>query len=510
MKIVFITPTPPDLNAFGVRGLSALLKRAGHATRIVFLPGGIEHLRFDAGYVYRYSPRVLGQLADLCADADLLGISFMSLYFDRAVQVTDFLRERLGKPVAWGGTHPTFRPEECLRHCDMVGLGECDLTLPDLVGRMARGEEYRTTPGFWFRDDGGIRRNEPGPLPQDLDTLPFPDYDLADHFVFDWREDAVVPLDAERMRRQFLRLPYFRGRQLITYRTMSSRGCPHKCSYCASASMLRMRRRSVDNTLAELESIRGRFPYVEAVSFFDDTFFASPLSYFTEFREQYRRRIGLPFHAQCSPTTLSEAKLELLLDAGLYWTEMGLQTGSARIRELYRRNETNARMIEAATLLRRHRRRLLPPDYHVILDNPWETPHDVRDTLNLLLQLPGPYGLQISSLVLFPGTELNDRARAEGLLHDELSEVCRKPFTFPQANYLNYLIYLAGFTWIPRGWLRRLAGDAWVARLHRPGSARIWAAAFALSQRVRRLGRGIGALLRGDWRRILNHFRLVR
>jgi radical SAM superfamily enzyme YgiQ (UPF0313 family) len=309
---------------------------------------------------------------------------------------------------------------------------------------------------------------------------------------------------------QFPKLEYFKGRHLITYRTMTSRGCPHKCSYCASSAMMRLRRRSVENVIEELQIILNRFGNIEIISFFDDTFFAAPVEYFEEFRDKYKKKIGLPFHAQCSPATISERKMELLVDAGLFYTEMGIQTGSERIKKMYRRVIPNQRIIDAAALINRYKSKLLTPDYHIILDNPWETTEDVKDTLRLLLGLPGKYRLQISSLIFFPGTELNDKARQEGILKDELNDVCRKPFTFPKGTYLNYLIYLVGFSEIPRRILNLLSNKKLVKLLHTQEPRKFYELLFYFTERVRLVIKGITALFKGDIGRIINYFKLAR
>lgn len=510
MNITLITPTPPDINAFGTRIISSILKKEGFRTKIIFLPGGIEHLRFDSSYIYQYPEHTLRQITDLCRDADLVGFSLMSLYFDRAVQVSRHLRDQLRVPIIWGGVHPTYRPEQSLEYADMICIGEGERAVVELTKRMSRGEQPRDVPGCWFNNDGAIIRNGPAPIVENLDELPFVDYDLGDHYVFQWRSGDIVRIDESIMKEQFLRLPYFNDRHLIAYRIMTSRGCPHKCSYCASSATMRLRRRSVDNVMRELEEILRRFPYVEVISLFDDTFFAAPVEYFEEFRNQYKKRIGLPLHAQCSPTTLTERKLDLLLDAGLYYTEMGIQTGSDRIKKMYRRMDSNEKMIEAAGLLDRRRSAMLVPDYHIILDNPWETTEDVLATLRLLLRLPGKYKLQLSSLIFFPGTELNDRARREGILKDELNEVCRKPFTHPNGTYLNYLIFLAGFPAVPRWLLKFLSRDGIVKALHSQEPSRLYHVLVNMTNKIRLALKGVKAVLTGNIGRIINYFRLAR
>lgn len=508
MNIVLISPTPPDINAFGIRTISSVLKKAGFVVRTIFLPGGIELLHFDASYIYRYSRKTIEQIAELSKDADLIGFSFMSQYFDRAVQVSTYLKRQFSTPIIWGGTHPTYRAEQCLEYCDIVCIGEGEYAILQLAEKVSREEDYTNIKSCWFNINGQIKRNEQGPIVQDLNEMPYIDYDLEDHYVFDWKSEDIVLMNEKIIKEQFPRTPYFNGENLITYRTMTSRGCPHKCSYCASSAMMKLRRRTVDNVISELEKILNQFSYIELISFFDDTFFAAPVEYFEEFRDKYRRRIGLPFHAQCSPTTINKQKMDLLVDAGLYHTEMGIQSGSDRIKKLYRRFESNQKIGDAAKLIDSYSSRILPPYYHIILDNPWETEKDVMDTLKLILMLPGKFKLSISSLILFPGTELNEKAKKEGILKDELNEVCRKPFTFPKGTYLNYLIYLSGFPIVPRWLLKVLAKDIFVRLFHTQKPKKFYEFLFAVTDKLRVTGKGIKALLRGDFSRIINYFKL--
>lgn len=510
MNVLLITPTPPDINAFGVRTISSVFKKAGFSSKIIFLPGGVEHLRFDSSYIYHYSRKTLEQISELCKNADLIGFSFMSQYFDRAAQITEHLKKHFDTPIVWGGIHPTYRPEQCLNYCDIVCIGEGEYAVVELAEKMSRGIDYIDIKNFWFKSNGGIKKNEQGPIVQNLDELPIVDYEIENHYVYDWRSKDIIPIDKEIMTEQFPKLAYFNDKHLVTYRTMTSRGCPHRCSYCASSAMMKLRRRSVDNVIEELQVILNQFNSIEIISFFDDTFFAAPVEYFEEFSNKYKKKIGLPFHAQCSPTTISGKKMDLLVDAGLFYTEMGIQTGSERIKKMYRRVVSNQRMIDAAALINRFSSKMLIPDYHVILDNPWETNDDVMDTLRLLLSLPGKFKLQISSLVLFPGTDLNKKAQEEGMLKDELNEVCRKPFTFPKGTYLNYLIYLSGFPRFPRFLLRFLSKNIFVGLFYTQKPSKFYEFLFVLTDRIRLVIKGVTALITGDFKRVINFFKLAR
>ena len=75
MKIALISPYP-DITSFGLRTISAHLRRSGHRTRLIFVPDpwGDDLLHG----VRRYADGTLEELVDLCRDADLVGITLMT------------------------------------------------------------------------------------------------------------------------------------------------------------------------------------------------------------------------------------------------------------------------------------------------------------------------------------------------------------------------------------------------------------------------------------------------
>jgi radical SAM superfamily enzyme YgiQ (UPF0313 family) len=59
---------------------------------------------------------------DFDLKADLVGISAMTSYVNRGYEIADQFRSQ-GIPVVMGGVHPSFMPQEALRHCDAVVIG---------------------------------------------------------------------------------------------------------------------------------------------------------------------------------------------------------------------------------------------------------------------------------------------------------------------------------------------------------------------------------------------------
>lgn len=517
MKITLISPTPEDISAFGTRALSAYLKRAGYEVRTIFLPG--SHKRFTPGgsFVYRYTARVLDEIGELATDSQLIGISFMTYFFDRAVQLTEALKKRTNAPVIWGGIHATVCPEEALQHADMVCVGEGEDSLLEIVQRLEKGQDLTATRNIWLKRNNHIITNPLRPLIRNLDTLPFLDFDLDGHFCYDHLCDNIRQMDNDFFKSMLPLRPDLNGNLQVCYRTMTDRGCPHKCSYCSVSVQKKLykgdcffRKRSVKNVISELKNVKEKFPFIEAIQFFDDTFFSRSSSDIQHFGALYKEQIALPFHAQCSPATITEKKLEHLIDAGLIYTEMGLQTGSRQVRKMYNRKESNEEIIKAARIINTYKQRLLVPDYHVILDNPWETEHDTLETLHLILQIPRPFCLKLSTLQYFPGTELYVKGKEEGLLADDIRQIYRVPFLAPQNRYVDFLIYLATFQTMPGSLLNLLASPSGVRLLNRKSLQPLYHVACITLEKVRLLGKGIEALAKGDFQRILRYLRRIR
>ncbi|AGW12030.1 putative radical SAM domain protein [Megalodesulfovibrio gigas DSM 1382 = ATCC 19364] len=510
--VVLVTPTPPDLSAFGVRSISAHLRRKGLRTRIIFLPGSLGLLKQGGTFVYRYPEAALRQVAEHCRGATLVGLSFMTNYLDRAAQCTRAIQEIAGVPVIWGGVHATLRPEQALEYADYVCVGEGEEALLELTAALTSQTAADAIPGVWTKVDGRIRDNGCRPLIADLDSLPAPDVSNVEHYVLDPIHEQIIPLTDALYIDTLPLVPYYHNARLKAYRIMTDRGCPHRCSYCnvpalkdkfAGDAVPYFRSRSVPHVMAELEDALARFPQIKAVQFFDDTFFARPVTWLREFAEQYKKRIKMPFYCQASPTTLTQEKLRLLMDAGMVYVEMGVQTGSPRIRAMYGRKESNAQIVAGARLVHKHVPPLLPPHYHVIMDNPWETMDDLMQTVQLLHQIPKPYGLAISSLVFFPGTAIARKAMQEGIIDDEEKQVFRQPFYIPPTrHYPGLLLYLQSFMHFPQSIIAVLLREGPVRRLLEGRPAWFYGLFHVVGEACRAVAKAWKLIARGDISRI--------
>jgi radical SAM superfamily enzyme YgiQ (UPF0313 family) len=139
--------------------------------------------------------------------------------------------------------------------------------------------------------------------------------------------------------------------------------------------------------------------------------------------------------------TISEEKMEMLVDAGLVYLQMGVETGSAKIQELFNRKQmNNERIMKAINIINKYKGRMFPPSYDFILDVPYETDEDKIESLKLIARIPKPFHLQPFSLVLYPGTKLYEIAKNDGMIQDEKKQIYEKSYTMRDPSYLNLLM----------------------------------------------------------------------
>ena len=315
-------------------------------------------------------------------DFDLVAIASYSAQIRDGYRVADRYRAR-GIPVVMGGIHVSARPEEARAHGVTVVIGEGELSWPRLIEDFRAGRmqpEYRPPAGAWY----------------DLAQAPIPRYEL---------------LDPERYNR-------------ITLQT--TRGCPHRCDFCASSILLTPKYTSkpVEKVLAEIHRIREiwQHPFLE---FADDNSFVQ--------RAHARRLLealrgeGLKWFTETDVSVAEdEALLELMRESGCRQVLIGLESPVAQGLDgiEMRRNWKLGRLPDYATAIRRIQSHGITVNGCFVLGLDGHDP-GIFDRVYEFVEESGLYEVQITVMTPFPGTPLYDRLRSQGrLLEDEAWERC--------------------------------------------------------------------------------------
>lgn len=399
MKVTLIS-TDADIWSFGIRTLSSVLRDAGHSPRLLFLPSDSP----------QYGPEVLEQIHGLTRDSGLVGISSLSRGSRRAQQVCTYLRS-CGQFVVWGGLHATLNPTECAAAAGLVCRGEGEQAIVELAEALGAGRDWRSLRNLGYLQRGAMVLNPMHPAVANLDRLPFPDFERLDEFHLMGDTLVSAPRPAE-------------GLPKAQALTIGSRGCAFHCTYCCNRPLkelytgngIYIRKMSPARYVQQIAALhRGHFRNATDFFLVDEDLFMRSVSEIREFAALYREKIGIPFECMGSPPRITEEKLSLLADAGLWRLRVGIESGSERTkREVYDRRISNQAVLQAARVIAA--RRDVVAAYFFISGNPYEGPRDLLDTLQLMERLPYPYYAQVFNLVFFPGSALYRKAVADGII----------------------------------------------------------------------------------------------
>jgi radical SAM superfamily enzyme YgiQ (UPF0313 family) len=473
----------------GVRYISALLRQNGFEPCLIFLKRWVNNQIQPP--TEAESERLLALLAALRPLA--IGFGFGSPYLHIVAHLTARIKVRLDAYVVWGGVHATICPEDCSEHADAVCLGEGEYPMLDLCRQLSAGAAPGGIPNMWFNRKGRIERNDPRPLLEDLDALPFPDYlQPLTFFIEDNRLTARDPIA-----------------DTVEYRIYPTRGCPYACTYCHNSTLRDIfhgrgrfyRIRSVESVIRELEAARKILPRIRRVKF-DGDVFAFPPAWIAEFCRAYGARIAIPFEILTYPGELDENDLRLLRQAGLQKIQTGIQSGSdEEVRATYHRGTTSS---DIRALIRIAHRAGVEVVFDIIFDNPLSTAADKRAIVELLLELERPFRIYLYSLTVFPKTALARDLLARGLITpDDIEGRATKSFRqfrlsldVPRPRedvFWISLAILSSKSFIPRRWIGWLLRRVWL-------QAHPWPVRLAAQSAdvLKALGLAAGMALRGE------------
>lgn len=400
--------------SYPIRILHSLLKQNGYDVNSIFLA---------QKQVDEFNPPTEGEKELLISTVkelkpSLVGFSMCSTYFGVVKELTQRIKKELPDvTIIWGGPHPTISPETCIGFTDAVCIGEGEGALLELAKSLETGKENDSIPNLWINKGGRITKNKPRALIKDLDSVPFPAYG----------EKGMWFIRGGRLIKEDLAL------YNSTFKLMSSRGCPFNCTYCCNNAFHKLytggnivRRRSVENVIQEIEQAKKRFHSIKRLEFYDDVF-ATDIGWLHEFKDEYSKRVCLPFACNFFPNTTTDEIVKTLKEAGLDICTVGVQSGSERTTvHIFKRYVPNEAVLRTASLFKKYG---IDAMYEIIIDNPFEDDEDRMKTAQLFLDIPRPFRLNAYSLIYFPKTELTEMALKAGFItENDLEDVAQKVF----------------------------------------------------------------------------------
>jgi len=252
---------------------------------------------------------------------DLLGISALfTAYFQQALNLAKIIKPILEVPIVMGGSHVSGMPRQVLTNdcIDYVIPGEAERPMVELIEYLQGKRRIHQVANLGYKKQGMIWLN-PREDNYAIDEIPLPAVD-------------ALPLEQYQL-----------ANKAITF-MITSRSCPHKCSFCSVHSVFgeKYQRRNIDNVLTEIE-LRYQQGF-RVIDFEDDNL----TFYKNEFKQLCQALIKrfpsreLEFVAMngISYISLDNEMMELMKHAGFTSLNLALVSSDKSVRESTKRPHT--------------------------------------------------------------------------------------------------------------------------------------------------------------------------
>lgn len=326
--------------------------------------------------------------------ADIVALSSFTPNKYHLIAICEKIKQVLPSAlVLVGGPHAAAVGSEVLREtcADIAVPSEGESVLEMILERYLSDQSWHEIPGISWRDASGEIVNNPGKIEliQDLDTLPFPAYDLDDLPGY-WRTQFLPP----GARKSYMTL-------------VTSRGCPYGCKWCHSIFGRKFRAHSAERIIQEILYYNKTYG-VSDFEFQDDIFNMdhARLIEFCELVHKHNLKLKLSFPNGLRTDILEESEIDALVSAGTILSAFALETGSPRLQlEMGKRLDIGRFLhnVEYAT-----RKGIFGAGF-IMLGFPTETAAEMKMTIDVTCSSALHFA-SFFNVTPFPNTEIYDMA----------------------------------------------------------------------------------------------------
>ena len=300
-------------------------------------------------------------------DADLIGVSTMGHGVIRSIDIAKEYRRR-GKTVILGGYMASIMPEEAVKYCDSLIIGDAELVWQQMLSDFENGKLQKTyekpLEGSWY-------------------STPSPQFDLLE------------------------------GKNLGDFLPVQAgRGCPNSCSFCSVSCLYRGRyvKRPLPEVIRDIEQIKS-LGY-KKILLLDDNIF-SDRKYLDSLLDTLIK-LDISWMSQCEITIGKDDELlEKLQRSGCTTLSFGLESISRE--SLISMDKGWAVPAEYDFLIQNIRNHGIDVSTEMVVGGEGDTLESIRMTKDFIernkISVPRFY-----ILTPFPGTRFFDQIKEEGRL----------------------------------------------------------------------------------------------
>jgi radical SAM superfamily enzyme YgiQ (UPF0313 family) len=339
-------------------------------------------------HIERHAPKAVVVYDD---DFNYLTKMCLTRMREAAFRMSD-IAKRLGCAVIVHGSDAVDHLEKYFAHgADFVLCGEGEQTLIECLDLLLRGRGAKENiRGLAYQSNGKPHRNAERPVLKDLDSLPFPAWDLV---------------DVERYRTLWRKRHGYFSANIVT-----TRGCPFHCNWCAKPIYGQVyNSRSPLNVVEEMQWLKHTVrPH--HLWFCDDIFGLKP-GWVQQFSDEVvRKGAAIPFKCLSRvDLLLKDHTIEYLRRAACQTIWVGAESGSQKILDAMEKGTTVEQIYRATRLMKQAGIRV---GFFLQYGYPGETRDDIELTLQMVKEcLPDEIGVSVSYPL--PRTKFYETVKAQ-------------------------------------------------------------------------------------------------
>ena len=408
MKILIINPSirdwaKPNCVPLGLGYIASTLRVAGHS---------VDMLDINA-YRY-YKGEVIAILTK--KDPDLILTGGIITVYGYLKWLTSQLKILFPDvPIMIGGSVSTSIPEIALStlKADIACIGEGEITTVEVANCIEQNKELSSVKGIYYRENGKIVVNEMRDPIKDLDSIPFPAYDLFPMEIYvnnpvgyvnrdKWGSGSCIGDDVPK-----------------SMNISVTRGCPYSCKFCYCDYLgPGYRHRSPQHILEEMDFLNEEY----GVTYFlwaDDEPMINK-KFIHEFCDlMIKSKRDYQFALAGRVNLVNEEMLTELKNAGCDMVAYGIESGSQKMLDAMNKQVTVEQAKNAVKLTKKI---FGDADCSFMIGYPGETDETIQETIDFCKEL------DLAPEVIFfatpyPGTELYEYAKKLGLIGHEVEYV---------------------------------------------------------------------------------------
>ena len=332
---------------------------------------------------------------------DAVGVSVIGGYYQykKLLKISEAINKAKNRPVyIIGGHGPSPEPEFFLKKtmADIIVIGEGEDTVIELVKTISERKSLKSVKGIAFREGNKVTVNERRTLIKDIDTIPFPAYDL-------------FPIDYYRL----VRIPHA-GPTDFVMAVLSARGCPFKCTFCYRMDK-GSRVRSNESIIEEIRLLKKKYQ-ITYISFDDELLMVSEKRTIDLCRDLIKAKLNIKWYCNGRLNYAKPDVLKIMKEAGCVFINYGIEAMEDTVLKNMRKALTTKQIIagieatEAAGI---------SPGLNLMFGNIGDNKRTLKKAVDFLLKYDdGAQMRTLRTVTPYPGSELYYYAIKNGLLKD--------------------------------------------------------------------------------------------